>query len=87
MTVFVFLSFFSYIKAIHLREVAYEQSSSQSSVYGVDNSSNAVDGDLDTHMHTKREQSPYWTVDLGKIHFIKRIEIFNRKNGTILTGK
>ncbi|CAC5416548.1 unnamed protein product [Mytilus coruscus] len=85
----VYLSYFLFpnIKAIQLREVAYGKLSSQSSAYGADNPPNAVDGDLNTYMHTAKEQSPYWIVDLGKIYQIKRIEIFNRKQGNVLTGQ
>lgn len=77
---------FPNIKAIQLKEVAYGKLSSQSSVYGSDKSHNAVDGDLNTYMHTEQELSPYWMVDLGQIYQIKRIEIFNRRQGTSLTG-
>ncbi|CAG2226426.1 ACSS1_2 [Mytilus edulis] len=80
-------SYYYIVRAIQLREVAYGKLSSQSSVYGSDTPPNAVDGDLNTYMHTEQEQSPYWIVDLGKIYQIKRIEIFNRKQGNVLTGQ
>ncbi|VDI14615.1 Hypothetical predicted protein, partial [Mytilus galloprovincialis] len=72
-------------------EVAYGKSCTQSSTSAVNvgyhSASKAVDGDLNTFMHTDLDQSPYWIVDLGKTYQIKRIEIFNRKQGAIYTGR
>lgn len=68
----------------HLREVAYGKKSYQSSTF-VDNgtpySSNlAVDGNMDTFMHTHSDNYPHWEVDLGKNYQIKRVEIYTRRN-------
>ncbi|CAG2213936.1 unnamed protein product [Mytilus edulis] len=70
---------------VNLKEVAYEKPAEQSSVYGGGYASRAVDGNVNTYMHTDIEQSPYWSVDLGKTYQIKRIEIFNRIDGAIST--
>ncbi|CAG2213926.1 unnamed protein product [Mytilus edulis] len=52
---------------IMLPEVAHGKPAEQSSVYGgVHSAPRAVDGNLNTIMHTNLEQSPYWMVDLGK---------------------
>ncbi|CAG2193807.1 unnamed protein product [Mytilus edulis] len=72
---------------INLTEVAYDKPAEQSSVHGAYIASRAVDGNVNTYMHTLKEQSPYWIVDLGKIHQIQRIEIFNRNVGSITTGR
>ncbi|XP_052065378.1 uncharacterized protein LOC127705171 [Mytilus californianus] len=72
---------------IRLWEVAYGKSCQQSSTAGVEYASKAVDGDLNTYMHTNKDQSPYWIVDLGKPYQIKLIEIFNRNKGSIDTGR
>lgn len=71
---------------IILRDVAHGKPAEQSSVYGVYSAQRAVDGNLNTFMHTNIEQSPYWMVDLGKIYQIKRIEIFNLIDGPKSTG-
>ncbi|CAC5416566.1 unnamed protein product [Mytilus coruscus] len=73
---------------IILREVAHGKPAEQSSVYGgVYSAPRAVDGNLNTIMHTNIEQSPYWMVDLGKNYQIKRIEIFNVNDGAKSTGE
>ncbi|XP_063399360.1 uncharacterized protein LOC134683986 [Mytilus trossulus] len=73
-------------KEIPVREVAFGKSCRQSSTGWGEYASKAVDGDLNTYMHTGKDQSPYWIVDLGKPYQIKQIEIFNRKHGDINTG-
>ncbi|XP_052066666.1 fucolectin-6-like [Mytilus californianus] len=70
-----------------LREVAYGKPSEQSSVHSGLSASKAVDGSVNTYMHTNIEQSPYWMVDLGKNYQIKWIEIFNRNEGSKSTGE
>ncbi|CAC5416555.1 unnamed protein product [Mytilus coruscus] len=71
-----------------LREVAYGKPAEQSSVYGgVASASRAVDGNVNTIMHTNIQHSPYWMVDLGKTYQIKRIEIFNVNGGAKSTGE
>ncbi|CAC5416551.1 unnamed protein product [Mytilus coruscus] len=73
---------------INLREVAYGKPAQQSSIYSSEHSaSRAVDGNVNTYIHTNIEQSPYWIVDLGKTYQIKRIEIFNRVVGDKSTGE
>ncbi|XP_071123338.1 fucolectin-6-like [Mytilus edulis] len=73
---------------ITLTEVAYDKPAEQSSVYSLSYSAaKAIDGSVNTYMHTNKEQSPYWIVDLGKIYQIKRIEIFNRNAGFNSTGE
>lgn len=71
-------------KTSHLREVAYGKKSYQSSTFvenGTPYSSNlAVDGNMDTFMHTHSENYPHWEVDLGKNYQIKRVEIYTRRN-------
>ncbi|CAG2196643.1 unnamed protein product [Mytilus edulis] len=73
---------------INLKEVAYNKPAEQSSVYSAGCSAlRAVDGNVNSFMHTNIEQSPYWIVDLGKIYQIKRIEILNRIQGSKTTGE
>ncbi|CAG2256712.1 unnamed protein product [Mytilus edulis] len=72
---------------INLKEVAYNKSAEQSSVYEMLSALEAVDGNVNTYMHTNLEQSPFWIVDLGKTYQIRRIEIFNRNEGAITTGE
>ncbi|XP_052066134.1 fucolectin-6-like [Mytilus californianus] len=72
---------------INLKEVAYDKPANQSSVYSGCSASRAVDGNVNTYMHTNIEQSPYWIVDLDKTYQIKRIEIFNRNRGSKTTGE
>ncbi|VDI19408.1 Hypothetical predicted protein [Mytilus galloprovincialis] len=74
-------------RTINLREVANGKPAEQSSVQGELSASRAVDGSVNTFMHTLKEQSPYWIVDLGKNYQIKRIEIFNRNVGSKSTGE
>ncbi|VDI07272.1 Hypothetical predicted protein [Mytilus galloprovincialis] len=65
------------------RDVAYGKSAKQSSVFrnlSTNIASRAVDGDLNTWMHTETEYMPFWIVDLEKIYKIKQIEVFNRKS-------
>ncbi|CAC5416584.1 unnamed protein product [Mytilus coruscus] len=72
------------------RDVAYGKSAKQSSVFDnriINIASRAVDGDLNTWMHTERENEPFWIVDLEKIYKIKRIEIFNRNKGFKRSGE
>lgn len=72
---------------INLIEVAHQKPAEQSSNYkDAYPASRAVDGNLNTHVHTNREQSPYWIVDLGKNYQIKRIEIFNVNTENKSTG-
>lgn len=84
---FILFILFSNFKEIRLREVAFGKSCQQSSNEQGLITSEAVDGDLNTYMNTKLDQSPYWIVDLGKPYQIKQIEIFNRKHGDIATGE
>ncbi|CAG2192692.1 unnamed protein product [Mytilus edulis] len=84
---FLSFSLFPNIKEIQLTEVAYGKSCKQSSTAWVEYASKAVDGDLNTYMHTNLDYSPYWIVDLGKFYQVKQIEIFNRKQGAIDTGR
>ncbi|CAG2214421.1 PLG [Mytilus edulis] len=42
--------------------------------------SKAVDGVENTFTHTKHQNNPYWSVDLGKTVSVKQINIINRKN-------
>ncbi|XP_076112654.1 uncharacterized protein LOC143080614 [Mytilus galloprovincialis] len=42
--------------------------------------SKAVDGVENTFTHTKYQNNPYWSVDLGKTVSVKQINIINRKN-------
>ncbi|CAG2247766.1 unnamed protein product [Mytilus edulis] len=74
-------------RTINLREVANGKPAEQSSVLAGLSASRAVDGSVNTYMHTLKEQSPYWIVDLGKTYQIKRIEIFNRNEGAKSTGE
>ncbi|XP_063399480.1 uncharacterized protein LOC134684128 [Mytilus trossulus] len=74
-------------RTINLREVAHGKPAEQSSVLAELSASRAVDGSVNTYMHTLKEQSPYWIVDLGKNYQIKRIEIFNRNEGAKSTGE
>ncbi|VDI21509.1 Hypothetical predicted protein [Mytilus galloprovincialis] len=70
-----------------IKEVAYGKSCWQSSTGWDEYASRAVDGNLNTKMHTYKDQSPYWIVDLGKPYKIKRIEIFNRQHGGRSSGR
>ncbi|XP_052066663.1 uncharacterized protein LOC127706222 [Mytilus californianus] len=71
-----------------LMEVAHGKPAEQSSVYGaLYSASRAVDGNVNTFMHTNIEKSPYWMVDFGKTYQVKRIEIFNINDGAKSTGE
>ncbi|CAC5416587.1 unnamed protein product [Mytilus coruscus] len=66
------------------RDVAYGKSAKQSSVFRnlpIYIASRAVDGDLNTWIHTEHDNMPFWIVDLEKIYKIKWIEIFNINKG------
>ncbi|CAG2234595.1 unnamed protein product [Mytilus edulis] len=80
-------SLFPHNKETQIKEVAYGKSCRQSSIGWGENASRAVDGDLNTKMHTYKDQSPYWIVDLEKPYKIKRIEIFNRQHGAESSGR
>eukprot|EP00956_Cyclotella_meneghiniana_P008958 scaffold12299_cov85-Cyclotella_meneghiniana.AAC.6 len=61
--------------------VALGKTATQSSTFGSNNdkfgANNAVDGDLDTFIHTERTNS-WWMVDLGALFSVESIHILNR---------
>ncbi|CAG2185483.1 unnamed protein product [Mytilus edulis] len=62
----------------NFQNVALGKVSRQSSTKGPLHAKHAVDGLTNTFQHTKKEQNPYWWVDLGNIYNIMRIEVINR---------
>jgi len=72
-----------------MKEVALNQYSTQSSTYRDLRAHLAVDGKSDfTFSHnfctsTKRENNPWWEVDLGNIHNLDRVAVYNSDSDTI----
>ena len=65
--------------------IALKRSANQSSTFEGNFASNAVDGNSDSHVehgycsHTAyNDASPWWMVDLGRNHLIRRVVIYNR---------
>jgi hypothetical protein len=58
--------------------LAINKSASQSSTFGENHASNAVDGIYDTYSATLKEEKAWWQVDLGQPTPIKNVTIMNR---------
>ena len=77
--------FGSAVKDQEWTDVARGDKATQSSTGWNGPASRAVDGNTDGRYgkrsvtHTRKEENPWWQVDLGKDHFIKAIKVFNRK--------
>ncbi len=41
----------------------------------------AIDGDVDSHMHTNKETNPWWVADMGGIYHVKIVIVTNINKG------
>ncbi|KAM4693443.1 fucolectin-like [Discoglossus pictus] len=74
------------LKTCRYRNVALQGTATQSSLYENCMASNAIDDNLDSHLHhgscstTKNEFAPWWRVNLLRSHKINQVRITNRND-------
>ncbi|CAG2221718.1 unnamed protein product [Mytilus edulis] len=64
-------------KVTNVSNVAFGKTTQADDEHSGHPSSNAVDDDNNTYVHTYTRNSPYWLVDLGGSHVIEKIDLLN----------
>ncbi|VDI46879.1 Hypothetical predicted protein, partial [Mytilus galloprovincialis] len=64
-------------KVLNVSNVAFGKSTQADDEHSGHPSSNAVDDDINTYVHTNTRDTPYWLVDLADVYAIEHIDIVN----------